>query len=87
MTLAADALVASAVAETGLDDFGEGPWRDGLDVFCAALDREADLNDMGVAVQSRAFSVGLCAWARPGVGAIATQAFTEGGPPARRTAH
>jgi uncharacterized Ntn-hydrolase superfamily protein len=33
--------------------------------------------ELGVAVQSRAFGVGLCAWARPGVGAIATQSFTE----------
>jgi uncharacterized Ntn-hydrolase superfamily protein len=33
--------------------------------------------ELGVAVQSRAFGVGICAWARPGVGAVATQSFTE----------
>jgi uncharacterized Ntn-hydrolase superfamily protein len=35
--------------------------------------------ELGVAVQSRAFGVGICAWARPGVGAVATQSFTEKG--------
>ncbi|HKN63241.1 MAG TPA: DUF1028 domain-containing protein [Gaiellaceae bacterium] len=39
--------------------------------------RDEASGELGVAVQSRAFGVGLCAWARPGVGAIATQAFTE----------
>ena len=39
--------------------------------------RDAASGELGVAVQSRAFGVGLCAWARPGVGAIATQSFTE----------
>lgn len=39
--------------------------------------RDEASGELGVAVQSRAFSVGLCAWARPGVGAIATQSFTE----------
>jgi uncharacterized Ntn-hydrolase superfamily protein len=39
--------------------------------------RDQETGELGVAVQSRAFGVGLCAWARPGVGAIATQAFTE----------
>jgi hypothetical protein len=45
-----DAYVAAAIAGTGLDDFGPGAWRDGLDVFVDALNREADLNDIGVAV-------------------------------------
>ena len=39
--------------------------------------RDEASGELGVAVQSRAFGVGLCAWARPGVGAVATQAFTE----------
>ena len=39
--------------------------------------RDEANGELGVAVQSRAFGVGLCAWARPGVGAIATQSFTE----------
>ena len=41
--------------------------------------RDETSGELGVAVQSRAFGVALCAWARPGVGAIATQAFTERG--------
>lgn len=41
--------------------------------------RDVATGELGVAVQSRAFGVGLCAWARPGVGAVATQAFTERG--------
>jgi uncharacterized Ntn-hydrolase superfamily protein len=36
--------------------------------------------ELGVAVQSRAFNTGAaCAWALPGVGAVATQSFTERG--------
>ena len=41
------------------------------------ISRDGASGELGVAVQSRAFGVGLCAWARPGIGAIATQAFTE----------
>jgi uncharacterized Ntn-hydrolase superfamily protein len=41
-----------------------------------ALDRET--GELGVAVQSHWFSVGsLCAWARAGVGAVATQSVVE----------
>ena len=39
--------------------------------------RDEKTGELGVAVQSRAFGVGICAWARPGVGAVATQSFTE----------
>ena len=39
--------------------------------------RDESSGELGVAVQSRAFGVGICAWARPGVGAVATQAFTQ----------
>ena len=39
--------------------------------------RDPSTGELGVAVQSRAFGVGVCAWARPGVGAVATQSFTE----------
>jgi uncharacterized Ntn-hydrolase superfamily protein len=39
--------------------------------------RDEGNGELGVAVQSRAFGVGICAWARPGVGAVATQSFTE----------
>jgi uncharacterized Ntn-hydrolase superfamily protein len=41
--------------------------------------RDPESGELGVAVQSRAFRVGVCAWARPGVGAVATQSFTEPG--------
>ncbi|HEX4323237.1 MAG TPA: DUF1028 domain-containing protein [Gaiellaceae bacterium] len=41
--------------------------------------RDETSGELGVAVQSRAFGVGSCAWARPGIGAIATQSFTERG--------
>ena len=41
-----------------------------------ALDPET--GELGVAVQSHWFSVGpLCAWARAGVGAVATQSVVE----------
>jgi uncharacterized Ntn-hydrolase superfamily protein len=39
--------------------------------------RDEASGELGVAVQSRAFGVGICGWARPGVGAVATQSFTE----------
>jgi uncharacterized Ntn-hydrolase superfamily protein len=41
--------------------------------------RDEKTDELGVAVQSRAFGVGICAWALPGVGAVATQSFTEKG--------
>jgi uncharacterized Ntn-hydrolase superfamily protein len=40
--------------------------------------RDEETGQLGVAVQSRAFRTGaVCAWARAGVGAIATQSFTD----------
>jgi Sulfotransferase family len=44
----AETLVDRAVAETGLGDFGDGAWRDGLDALLGAL-ADAHLNDMGEA--------------------------------------
>src|SRR5207248_2635447 len=46
-------------------------------VTYSIVGRDETNGELGVAVQSRAFGVGLCAWARAGVGAIATQSFTE----------
>jgi hypothetical protein len=43
-------LIDQAQAATGLDDFGDESFREGLDVLVGALDTEADLNDMGRAV-------------------------------------
>lgn len=45
-----DRLVEAAIAATGLDDFGEDSWQEGLDVYLAALDATARLNDIGVGV-------------------------------------
>jgi uncharacterized Ntn-hydrolase superfamily protein len=40
--------------------------------------RDPETGELGVAVQSRAFGTGgVCAWATAGVGAVATQSFTE----------
>ena len=40
--------------------------------------RDPATGELGVAVQSRAFNTGAaCAWAEAGVGAVATQSFTE----------
>ncbi|MFN8028068.1 MAG: sulfotransferase [Acidimicrobiia bacterium] len=44
-----EALVTQAQEATGLVDFGADGWQEGLGVFCAALDAEAQLNDLGVA--------------------------------------
>lgn len=41
--------------------------------------RDERSGELGVAVQSRAFGLAGCPWARPGVGAIATQSFVEYG--------
>jgi hypothetical protein len=51
-SLAPDALEAAARSETGLDDFGDGTHREGLERFTAALRDEADLSDQGVAIMS-----------------------------------
>ncbi|HEX4896501.1 MAG TPA: sulfotransferase [Solimonas sp.] len=42
-----EALLAAARAQTGLSDFGEPSFREGLAVFCAALENEARLSDFG----------------------------------------
>jgi hypothetical protein len=41
MTLNADGLIATAHAQTGLSDFGDPSFREGLDVFVSALNDEA----------------------------------------------
>ncbi|CAN5719261.1 sulfotransferase [soil metagenome] len=42
-----DSLLAEAVAQTGLDDFGPEGYRQGLDVYVEALDAEAKLSELG----------------------------------------
>lgn len=44
-----DAFVEQACAQAGLDDFGADGWQPGLAAFCAALESEAQLNDLGMA--------------------------------------
>ncbi|GAA1763584.1 sulfotransferase [Nocardioides hankookensis] len=42
-----DDLQAQATEQTGLDDFGDPSYREGLERYCAALVEEAQLNDLG----------------------------------------
>lgn len=42
-------LMRAATDQTGLEDFGDDAFREGLDILVAALDREARLNDRGAA--------------------------------------
>ena len=42
-----DRVIEELTAETGLDDFGDPTYRDGLDVLVAALTDEARLSDVG----------------------------------------
>lgn len=48
-----DALLAAAEAETGLHDYGEDSFRDGLERLVRALDEEATLTDVGVGALER----------------------------------
>lgn len=43
-------LAQTARDQSGLDDFGEDTWREGLDRLLAALDAEAELSELGRAV-------------------------------------
>ena len=44
------------------------------------IGRDPGTGELGVAVQSQAFNTGAAVpWARPGVGAVATQSFTNRG--------
>ncbi len=51
LALEPDALMAAAVAATGLDDFGDPSFRPRLEVLCTALRTEAGLSPAGVAGQ------------------------------------
>jgi hypothetical protein len=42
-----DGIIDALITETGLTDLGDPTYRDGLDVFVEALEREAGLNDIG----------------------------------------
>jgi hypothetical protein len=45
--LVPDDLIAEARGSTHLDDFGDDAFREGLDIYCAAVDGEAKLNEIG----------------------------------------
>jgi hypothetical protein len=51
-SLEPDTLIAAAVAETGLDDFGPDDFAPRLHVLCRSLREEARLNDAGVLAQA-----------------------------------
>jgi hypothetical protein len=51
VTFDADELEDGACAATGLEDFGSSYYREGLERIVAALNTEADLNDMGRVIQ------------------------------------
>jgi uncharacterized Ntn-hydrolase superfamily protein len=47
-------------------------------VTYSLVGRDRETGEMGVAVQSQAFNTGAAVpWARPGIGAVATQSFTD----------
>ena len=57
-------------------DFGDKPLRP-VNTY-SIVARDADSGQLGVAVQSHWFSVGSgVIWAEPGIGAVATQSFTD----------
>src|ERR1700759_39343 len=51
MSFSADELEDGARAAVGLDDFGSSYYREGLEQTVAALNTEADLNDLGRVIQ------------------------------------
>jgi hypothetical protein len=51
-----DQLVAAAVEATGLDDFGEPTWQEGLDRLLEDLDRSARLNELGETIVQSEFT-------------------------------
>jgi hypothetical protein len=57
--LTAADLIEEARRTTGLDDFGPGPFREGLDVLLAALHKEAALTPMGWRLAKRELLKGL----------------------------
>lgn len=59
MSFSADELEAGARAATGLEDFGSTYYRDGLEHTVAALNAEANLNDMGRVIQHATISNAL----------------------------
>ena len=71
--------MGEASGQTGLDDFGDDSFREGLEILLAALRDEARLNDRGEAVLHRASS-GICQ-------AAAGRGLVPAAPRDRRRAH
>jgi Sulfotransferase family len=59
MSFSADELEGGARAATGLDDFGSAYYREGLERTVAALNTEAELNDLGRVIQHATISNAL----------------------------
>lgn len=59
MTFSADELEEGACAATGLEDFGSGYYRAGLERIVEALNTEADLNELGRVIQHATISNAL----------------------------
>lgn len=59
MTFSADELEDGACAATGLEDFGSGYYRAGLERIVEALNTEADLNELGRVIQHATISNAL----------------------------
>lgn len=69
-------IAALSLSQDALCDTGDKPLRPVHTYSIVA--RDADTGQLGVAVQSHWFSVGSgVIWAEPGVGAVATQSFTD----------
>ncbi|MBT4518454.1 MAG: sulfotransferase [Halieaceae bacterium] len=49
--LALESIIAEAMAETGLDDFGDESFMEGLIIYLRALEEEAQLSPLGLAVK------------------------------------
>ncbi len=45
-----DALIQAAIDATGLDDFGEPTWREGMELYAESLNETAQLNEIGLSV-------------------------------------
>ena len=55
----ADSFVSQARELTGLEDFGSGSFREGLEAYCDSVFSEASLNDLGVAAIGSAIVTSL----------------------------
>ncbi len=61
MTLDADALEAAAREQTGLTDFGDDHYREGLERLVASMNAEADLTEVGEIMQNARLTAHLTA--------------------------